>query len=139
MADAKTRPTQAAAAGYLAAIADPARRDDCERLLALMRKATKQEPVMWGPAIVGFGRYRYSYDSGHSGEACAVGFASRKSDISVYLSAAGARQAELLARLGRHKMGKACMSIRRLADVDLAVLERLVADAYAEVRRRHPD
>lgn len=139
MAEAKTRATQASVADHLAAIDDPARRDDCERLLALMRKVTRQEPVMWGTAIVGFGRYRYTYDSGHSGESCATGFASRKSDISVYLVAGGARQAELLARLGRHRMGKACLTIRRLADVDLKVLEQLVADSYAEVKRRHPD
>jgi hypothetical protein len=93
---------------------------------------------MWGPGIVGFGSYRYRYESGRTGEWCVTGFAARKGDLSVYLMAEGARQQALLARLGRHRMGKACLSIRRLADVDAAVLEQLVADSVAQVRRRHP-
>lgn len=138
MADTKTKSTQASVAQYIAAIADPERRAEAETVIKLMRRATKQDPVMWGPSIVGFGNYRYSYASGRSGESCATGFAARKGDISVYLVAEGPSQQELLSRLGKHKMGKACLSIKRLADVDLGVLEQLVAESYAEVNRRHP-
>lgn len=103
-----------------------------------MRKVTKQPPVLWGPSIVGFGRYAYTYASGHSGESCLVGFASRKGDISIYLSVASPTQQALLSRLGKHKMGKSCLSIKRLADVDAKVLEQLVAGSVAEITRRHP-
>ncbi len=139
MAEAKTKPTQAPVEQYIAAIAEPERRADAESLLKLMRRVTKQEPVMWGPSIVGFGKYKYSYASGRSGESCATGFAARKGDISVYLVAEGPSQQELLARLGKHKMGKACLSIKRLAEVDLKVLEQVVSESYAEVHRRHPN
>lgn len=138
MPEAKTKPTQASVTEHLAKIEDPARRADCDVLVKLMRKITKQEPVLWGPSIVGFGSYKYTYESGHSGESCATGFAARKADISVYLVAAAPNQPELLSRLGKHKMGKACLYIRRLADVDLKVLEQLVAGSVAEVKRRYP-
>jgi hypothetical protein len=139
MAQAKTRPTSVPVEETLAGIEDPERRADCEGLLDLMRRVTGFEPVMWGTAIVGFGTYRYRYESGRTGESCITGFASRKGEISVYLVAEGARQDQLLARLGRHRMGKACLSIRRLADVDTGVLAQLVAGSVAEVRRRYPE
>ncbi|QTN21449.1 DUF1801 domain-containing protein [Rhizobacter sp. AJA081-3] len=137
MAEAKTKPTQASVERYIDAIADPERRGDAESLLKLMRRATAS-PSDVGSSIVGFGKYPYSYATGRSGESCATGFAARKGDISVYLVASGPSQQELLSRLGRHKMGKSCLSIKRLADVDLKVLEQLVAESYAEVHRLHP-
>jgi hypothetical protein len=137
MTQAKTKPTTASVAQYLAAIKDDERRADCEVIAKLMRKVTKQEPTMWGASIVGFGRYQYQYASGARGEMCQTGFSSRKGDISVYLVAAGAGQDELLPKLGKHKMGKACLYIRRLTDVDLKVLEQLVANSVAEVKRRY--
>ena len=135
---ALTKPTPVSVTEHLAKIEDPARRADCELLVQLMRKVTKQEPALWGPSIVGFGSYKYTYESGHSGESCATGFAARKGDISVYLVAAAPNQAEFLSRLGKHKMGKSCLYIKRLADVDLKVLEQLVAGSVAEVKRRYP-
>lgn len=137
MAENKTKPTTARVEDYLAAIEDDARRADCEALVKLMRKVTKAPPVMWGAGIVGFGSYHYVYESGRSGDMCATGFSSRKGDISVYLTASFEGQQELLAKLGKHKMGKACLSIRRLSDVELKVLEKLVAGSVAEVRRRY--
>ena len=138
MAENQTRPTQASVAAYLKAIEDEARRRDCEALARLMADATGQPAVMWGPAIVGFGSYHYRYDSGREGDSCLVGFASRKGDISIYLTAAFPGHDELLAKLGKHKMAKACLYVRRLADVDLEVLAQLVAGSVAEMRRRHP-
>ena len=137
MAEPKTRPTDASVAGYLAAIEDDARRTDCEAIAKLMRKVTKQEPRMWGTSIVGFGAYRYTYESGRTGESCQTGFSSRKGDISVYLVASGPGQEVLLAQLGKHKMGKACLYIRRLSDIDVKVLEQLVSGSVAEVKRRY--
>ena len=105
--------------GYLAAIGDQARREDCEALADLMAKATKQAPRMWGASIVGFGSYRYRYASGREGESCVVGFSSRRGDISVYGLNAAAGAEELRSRLGKHKAGKGCVYIKRLSDVDL--------------------
>ena len=138
MAENKTKATKASVADHLAAIEDEARRQDCEALARLMAKATKQPPMLWGTSIVGFGSYHYKYESGHEGDSCLVGFSSRKGDISVYLMADFPDRDELLAKLGRYKMAKACLYLRRLSDVDLKVLEQLVAGSAAEVKRRHP-
>ena len=137
MTENKTRPTQASVETCLAAIGDEARRADCEELARLMTRATGFPAVMWGPAIVGFGSYHYRYESGREGDCCQVGFASRKGDISIYLAADFPGHDELLAKLGRHKMAKACLYVRRLADVDLEVLAKLVAGSVAEMKRRH--
>ena len=137
MAENKTQPTQASVAGHLAAIADEARRRDCEALAELMAKATGLSPVMWGPGIVGFGSYHYRYPSGREGDCCLVGFASRKGDISVYALAEFPGRDELLARLGKHKMGKGCLYLRRLSDVDPEVLGQLVVQSVAALKKMH--
>jgi hypothetical protein len=135
MAKNKTTETEASVDSYLAAIEDEARRNDCEALVKLMTKATKHQPKMWGASIVGFGSYHYKYESGREGDTCIVGFSSRKGDISVYgLNAAPSLEA-LLAKLGKHKAGKGCLYIKTLDDVDLKVLEKLVADAVAAKNR----
>ena len=137
MAENKTKPTDASVESYIAAIDDESRRKDCEALVKLMTKATKQKAKMWGSGIVGFGSYHYKYDSGREGDSCLTGFSSRKGNISVYLVANFSGQDELLSKLGKHKMGKACLYIRKLSDIDLKVLEQLVVGSVAEVRRRH--
>ncbi len=137
MTENKTRPAGAGVDAYLAAITDATRREDCQRLIDLMSRVSGEPAMMWGPGIVGFGSYHYRYDSGREGDMAAISFASRKGDISVYLTEAGADQEALLAKLGRHKMAKACLYIRQLADVDMAVLEQLLRGSLAEVRRRH--
>jgi len=137
MTENKTQPTDARVEDYLSAIEDETRRIDCEALVRLMSRVTKQAPRIWGGNIVGFGSYHYKYESGREGDAALTGFSSRKGDISVYLAASGTDQEQLLARLGKHKMGKACLYIRRLSDVDSMVLEQLVAASVAEVQRRY--
>ena len=137
MAENKTKATQVSVESYITAIVDEARRADCTALAKLMARASKQPPTMWGPSIVGFGSYHYRYDSGREGDSCLTGFSSRKGDISVYLMGGFPGRDELLARLGRHKMAKACLYLRRLSDVDLKVLELLVAASVEEMRRRH--
>lgn len=137
MATNKTVATDAGVETYLDAIEDPKRRADCDALAKLMRAVTKKRPVMWGSSIVGFDSYHYRYDSGREGDWCVTGFSSRKGDISVYLVAAGPKQEALLAKLGRHRIGKSCLYLRSLADVDAKVLRELVEDSVAEVKRRH--
>ena|SRR4030042_4740292 len=137
MAQNKTKATEASVESYLSAIGDEARRKDCEVLAKLMTKATKHQPKMWGTSIVGFGSYHYKYESGREGDACLTGFSSRKSDISVYLMASFPGQEELLSKLGKHKMGKGCLYVRKLSNVDLEVLEQLIVDSFAEMKRRY--
>jgi hypothetical protein len=138
MAENKSKPTDASARAYFDAIEDATRRQDCETIAAMMEKVTGEPPVIWGGGIVGFGSYHYRYASGHEGDAPLTGFASRKGDISIYLSCEAPPQDALRARLGRHKMGKACLYLRRLSDVDQGVLEELVAEAARETRARYP-
>jgi hypothetical protein len=133
----KTKATDASVDAYIDAIVDPARRMDCPALVRLLQAITGQRPRMWGSSIVGFGSYHYKYESGREGDACVTGFSSRKSDISVYLTASFPGHEALLARLGKHKMGKACLSIRRLSDVDVDVLEQLVVKSVEAVRKRY--
>lgn len=137
MSENKTKPTDASVSAFLAAVGDEQRRQDCQVLLAMMGRITGQPAVMWGPSIVGFDTYHYRYESGREGDMAVTGFSPRKPDISVYITADSPGQAELLARLGRHKMGKSCLSIRRLSDIDLDVLEQLISGTVAEVKRRH--
>lgn len=139
MAENKTKPTGASVEAYLASRASAEQLRDCAAVMAMCERITQQPPVMWGPSIVGFGSYGYRYESGHSGRACVAGFAIRGRDLVVYLMAESTEQRALLARLGRHRMGKSCLYIRRLADVDVGVLEALIAGSVADVRRRYPD
>jgi hypothetical protein len=138
MAKTKTRSTGASVDAYLASRATPEQLADCKAIMAMCKRVTKQPPRMWGPSIVGYGSYTYTYESGHSGDACLTGFAVRGKELVVYLVADNPAQAELLARLGRHKRGKSCLYFKRLADLDAEVLEALIAESVAEVRRRHP-
>jgi hypothetical protein len=137
VAELKTRQTEASVAEYLKAIEDPGRREDCMAISELMRRVTRQEPKMWGSAIVGFGSYHYKYESGHEGDACLVGFSSRKAEISLYIMAGFDSRDELLAELGKHKVGKACLYIKRLSDIKVPVLEKLIKASFAESLRRH--
>jgi hypothetical protein len=100
-----------------------------------MRRATGVDPAIWSSALVGFGTYHYKSASGQEGDWFPVGFASRKAAITVYLGLSVDESEDLLARLGPHKTGKGCIYIKRLADVDAAVLEQLVADAYSRIKR----
>jgi hypothetical protein len=136
MAKNKTTETEANVETYIGAIADDQRREDCRALIKLMGKATKTPPKMWGASIVGFGKYHYKYDSGHEGNMCLIGFSSRKEAISIYLACgAGERLSPILARLGKHKMGKGCLYVKRLTDVDQAVLGELIKKSIDEIKR----
>ncbi|WP_374673083.1 DUF1801 domain-containing protein [Ideonella sp.] len=137
MPENKTQPTDASVSDYIASRASDEQRTDCAVLMTMFQRLTGEPPTMWGPSIVGHGRYRYTYDSGRSGEACLAAFAIRGRELVVYLSCDGHDQQALLARVGKHKMGKSCFYFKRLADLDTAVLEQLVAGSIAEVRRKY--
>lgn len=126
MAVNKTQATGASVEEFLEGVENPARQRDGLRLLALMKKNTGEVPVMWGPSIVGFGSYHYRYESGREGDTVAVGFSPRKGSISLYGLTYAPEAAELLPRLGKHKVGAGCLYINKLADVDEAVLAELI-------------
>lgn len=140
MYEAKTKPTAVTVESYLAAIVDDTRREDCHVLTEMMQRLSGHPPIMWGTGIVGFGTYHYKYASGHEGNSCLIGYSSRKGDISVYLLSGYEtdRTNALLAQLGRHKIGKACLYLRRLSDVQLPVLEQLIIHSIADTKARYP-
>jgi hypothetical protein len=137
----KTKETRTTFTTYLETITDPERRKDCRALAAMMKRVTGCSPKVWGTSIVGFDRYHYKYPTGHEGDSCVVGFASRKTDLTLYLVPGFETAAvkTLLAGLGKHRTGKGCLYIRRLADVNAGVLEDLLARSVAETRKRHPN
>ena len=122
----KTQPSDASVAAFVAGIADERRRCDSERLIALMSEVTGEPATLWGPSIIGFGSYHYRYASGREGDAPLVGFSPRKTALTLYASADEGVRAELLARLGPHKVGKSCVYVKRLADVDEQALADLI-------------
>ncbi|MHC2067906.1 DUF1801 domain-containing protein [Bremerella sp. T1] len=138
MAENKTKPTNVSAAKYIDALEDPQQKKDCKQLAKMMRAATGERAVMWGPSIVGFGSYHYKYASGHEGDIMIVGFAPRKAQISLYLSCDIQQMADLLSKLGKHKTGKGCLYIKRLADVDLDILQQMIERGIEEVEQHHP-
>ncbi len=139
MAEAKTKPTGASVAAFLAAIPDEERRRDCRTVAKLMEAATGAKPVMWGTRIVGFGTYRYRHESGREGDWPVIGFSPRKNDLTLYIMPGFARYADLLGRLGRHKTSESCLYLRKLADVDLEVLEAIVGKAVADMAGKRVD
>lgn len=139
MAETKTKPTGEDVAAFLDKVADPKRRADGKALCALIQDVIGEPPMMWGPSIVGLGRYHYRYASGHEGDAPLAGFSPRAKELVVYVNCSGDWSGELLNKLGRHKAGKSCLYIKSLADVDQAVLAELIARSADEVRKLYPD
>jgi hypothetical protein len=137
MAENKTTFTDASVEDYIASRANAQQRADCRELMGLFKKVTRSSPRMWGPSIVGYGSYRYTYESGRTGEAPLASFAIRGRDLVVYVMPDGKEQRSLLSRLGKHKMGKSCLYFRQLADLDKSALEKLVVGCIANVRRRY--
>jgi hypothetical protein len=138
MAETKTKPTDVRVDDFLDAVPDPVRRADGKTVDAMMRRVTGLDPVMWGPTIVGYGSYHYRYDSGHSGDACRMGFSPRKAELVLYELAGRPGIEADLAQLGKHRGGKGCLYIRKLADVNLDVLERIARGCWDEMSRRYP-
>jgi hypothetical protein len=136
MAELKTKVTEVSPKAFLDKQPDELRRKDCAKLVEIMKKATGEAPRMWGPSMVGFGEYHYRYESGHEGDTFVVGFAPRKTDFTLYVPGAIQKSPELLGKLGKHKTGKGCLYIKRLEDVDLGVLERLIVTSVKHTKSK---
>jgi uncharacterized protein DUF1801 len=140
MAEIKTKPTEVAVDDFIDKVENPQRREDGKKIRAMMERITGEPARMWGPTIVGFGSYHYKYDSGHEGTMCRLGFSPRKAELVLYVLTDGAAKDEeaQLARLGKHKIGKCCLYIKKLSDVDEAVLEEMVVGALAYMDEKYP-
>ena len=129
-AEAKTKPTEVTIDNFFNSIEDETKRADSFTLAELMQKITKEKPVMWGPAIVGFGSYHYKYDSGHEGDSCIIGFSPRKTSLTLYVGKDFEGFDELMPKLGKHKMSGGCLHIKKLSDVDVKVLKEVITASY---------
>jgi hypothetical protein len=134
MAELKTKPTGDDVEAHIAAIEDEARREDCRTLADIMRRVTGVDPRVWGSGTIGFGEYHYTYPTGRKGDWFEAGFASRKANIAVYIVPGLEPHGEILERLGTYKTGVGCLYLKRLADVDTAVLEDLISTSVAQLR-----
>lgn len=143
-ANSKTMATDAEVAAFIAALEPERRREEAQTLLGLYERVTGEPARMWGPSMIGFGSYDYTYESGRSGTAMRSGFAPRKGKHSIYLmcgycdEAATQKQEALLGRLGKHRMEKSCLYINRLDQVDMGVLEQIISNNVAEMNRLYP-
>ena len=138
MAENKTKPTAESVADFIAAVDHPVRRADAETLDAMFRRVTGWAPKMWGPSLIGYGKYDYTYDSGRTGEMLATGFSPRKANLVLYIMPGYAEYAPMLDRLGKHKLGKSCLYINKLADVDMDVVEEIVRAGLDDLAKRWP-
>ena len=126
MAEPKTKQTNASVEEFLNQVTDGGRREDCYQIARMMQEITGSEPKMWGPSIVGFGSYHYKYASGQEGDWPIAAFSPRKTDLTLYLHAGFAEQGDLMEKLGKHRTGKSCLYIKRLSDVHLPTLKKLI-------------
>jgi hypothetical protein len=133
-AENKTQPTEQSVTYYLACLQPDRKREDAMAVNAMMRRVTGELPKMWGNSIIGFGKTHYRYDTGREGDWFLVGFAPRKTNITLYIMPGFKQYGPLLKRLGKHKKGKSCLYINKLADIDMGVLEKLVAQSVAHMR-----
>ena len=140
MAENKLQETTGNVSKFVEEIEDEMKRQDAHQLIQLFSEETGCEPKLWGATIIGFGRYHYKYASGHEGDASPIGFSPRKAQISIYLSQPEDEiREEKLSRLGKHKMGKGCLYIKKVSDIDLAVLKELVQDSVSYIKETYPD
>ncbi len=135
--ETKTKPTEIKVADFLNALDNEQKKQDAFRLVAILKEITGCDPYLWGSSIVGFGNYHYKYDSGHEGDAPVLAFSPRKAEFSLYIYSQSSNSEPLLEKLGKFKMGKACIYVKKLADIDEAVLReiatntiRYIADTY---------
>jgi hypothetical protein len=138
MAELKTKPTEQSVEDFLNAIPDEQKRADAFAIVKLMKQVTRAEPKMWGSSIVGFGSYHYKYASGHEGDTCLVGFSPRKQNLTLYLMLGVADYSDLLNKLGKHKTGKGCLYINKLADVDVPTLKELIKQSVKQLKAMYP-
>jgi len=132
MAEMKTKPTGESVESFLNKISDEERREDCFQVAKIMEEITGEKPKMWGPSIVGFGSYHYKYDSGREGDWLVTGFSPRKKDLTLYIMMGFEKHIELMEKLGRHSVGKSCLYIKRLSDVHVPTLRKLIKNSVKD-------
>ncbi len=133
MAELKTKQTKQSVAAFLNSIADPQKRQDCCTVLELMQEATGASPKMWGSSIVGFGIYHYQYESGREGDWFLTGFSPRSQNLTLYIMPGFTQYPSLMKKLGKHKIGKSCLYIKKLEDIDIAVLKELIKQSVKQL------
>jgi len=133
----KTHYTEANGLAFIETVDNLQKKEDSHRLIELMEKALGEKAKMFGPSIIGFGKYHYKYDSGHEGEAPILGFSPRKAAISLYVYSGGAEQDSLLTQLGKFKMGKACIYVKKLSDINLEILQKLMASSIDFISKKY--
>jgi Domain of unknown function (DU1801) len=135
---AKTLPTDAKVSAFLDGLDNEKRRAESLQLIEAMQRLSGEPAIMWGPSIIGFGKYDYTYDSGRSGTSMRIGFSPRKAAMTVYIVPSYEKKAALLERLGPHSLGKSCIYIKDLSKVDVGALEEIIAMSLKEMARRYP-
>jgi hypothetical protein len=133
----KTKQNDLSVEAFLKGIEDETMREDCLTVLNLMKQESGEKPRMWGTSIVGFGRYHYRYESGHEGDCCLIGFSPRKQALTLYIMPGLERYGDLLDKLGKHKTGKSCLYIKKIADIDLPTLKKLIQQSLMDMSKSH--
>lgn len=136
--EAKTKPTAVSVKDFVAKVENPKRRAEAQTALSMYKAITGAEPRMWGPSIIGYGSYHYKYESGREGDMCAAGFSPRGSAMVFYVMGGVPDTDPLYARLGKHKMGKSCLYVNKLEDVDVGVLGQIIAKSWAYMKKAYP-
>lgn len=139
MAENKTKQTNASVDKFINSLKDETEREDCYKIIKIMKSITKEEPKMWGPSIIGFGTYHYKYASGREGDMCITGFSPRKQNITIYLMPSIEKQKTLLEKLGKFKTSKVCLYIKSLKDVDVKILKEMIANSVKEMKKMYPN
>ena len=134
MAETKTKPTSKSVEGFLNKISDEERRADCFQVAQIMEELTGEKPKMWGPSIVGFGSYHYKYASGREGDWPITGFSPRKKDLTLYLMMGFEKRGELMEKLGKHSHAKSCLYIKRLSDIHIPTLKKLIKVSVKDLK-----
>jgi len=137
MADIKTKPNKISVEKFLKSVSDESKREDSLKVLELMKKITKDEPVMWGPSIVGFGKYHYKYESGREGDMCITGFSPRKQALTIYVMPGFKRYDSLMKKLGKYKTGVSCLYIKKLENIDMKVLKKLITESVKYMKKKY--
>jgi len=137
MSELKTKENKASVEKFLNGVSDTKKREDSFTILEMMKKITKKEPKMWGPSIVGFGKYHYKYESGREGDFFISGFSPRKQNLTIYIMPGFKKYEELMKKLGKYKTGKSCLYIKRLEDVDMKILKELVSSSFKYMKEKY--
>lgn len=139
MAENKTKQTNASVDKFINSLKDETEREDCYKIIKIMKSITKEEPKMWGPSIIGFGTYHYKYASGREGDMCIAGFSPRKQNLTIYLMPGFEIQQSQLKKLGKYKTSKVCLYIKSLKDVDVKILKEMISISVKETKKLYPD